>query len=273
MNDATADKHKENTMKHDDMKEQVVTTLTRDYVNRVSIIAELLCESLVGLTGKANATAPMPTAVCISVRDALLSVVRLALKHGCLSMDEIAIPDVPLEKEPGHEVVERESGEKTGAVIEDGEAVASMGHADSPASQASEADGADGADEVVKTSHWDEEIRDALRHYSPFQAKRILKRLRILLDSMARLNRNLGVPVVRLKDLRQLFPVVLAPVLNDDEKVNLVCRLYSELARQPGWTTRGNVGWIQRQIEAAISISERTAGQNSVMEREVRIAA
>jgi len=55
-------------------------------------------EVLVGITGKATSESPLSEEVRSGIKQAVLQAVRLAIKHGCLSAADIALPEVSSEE-------------------------------------------------------------------------------------------------------------------------------------------------------------------------------
>jgi len=79
-------------------------------------------------------------------------------------------------------------------------------------------------------------LKNALRYYSPSKVNRIYNRISILTHSLGRLRRDLNNPHIKLSDLSQMFPVVLASVLNPREKRSLIYRLFMTISKNPQWT-------------------------------------
>ena len=99
---------------------------------------------------------------------------------------------------------------------------------------------------------WGKELQHELRYYSRRRAQGIINRIGMLTHSLGRLRRDLNNPDIKLSDLSQMFPVVFAPVLNGKEKRALIYTLFMTISKNPKWTRKGNVYWIEKMISKEI---------------------
>ena len=96
--------------------------------------------------------------------------------------------------------------------------------------------------------------------WSEARERRFRRNYGVLRDALAELRIVLNDETLEMDDLRQLVNVAMASRLTENERKNLVVKLFSEIRRHSNWTNRGNIYYIERKLDAAIAakLAERS---------------